>query len=99
MKKPKSKTSKKINTVVSADEIAEKAMRGDDISMHFSGKGRVVPPVQRVNVDFTRPMLDELDQTAEELNVSRQAVIKMFIRQSLDQHLIAKRGKDSRPNR
>jgi hypothetical protein len=32
-------------------------------------------PIQRVNVDFTVPMLQELDQAAAERNVSRQAVI------------------------
>lgn len=97
MKNTKSKGKKA--KVVSADEIAEKAMHGDDISMYFSGKGKMMSGVQRVNVDFTRPMLAELDQTAEELNVSRQAVIKLFIRQSLDQHLLAKGAKGLRPER
>lgn len=85
--------------LITADEIAEKAMRGEDISMHFSGNGKMMPGVQRVNVDFTKPMLAELDQTANELNVSRQAVIKLFIRQSLDQHLLAKNAKGLRPER
>ncbi len=93
--KPKTRTTK----TISADEIAEKAMRDEDISMHFSGKGKMMPGIQRVNVDFTRRMLDELDQTAGELNVSRQAVIKLFIRQSLDQHLLAKGAKGHRPER
>ena len=41
-------------------------------------------PIQRVNVDFTAPMLAELDRIAESLNVSRQAVIKSLLRQALD---------------
>ena len=49
----------------------------------------MVGPVQRVNVDFTLPMLVELDKAAEDLNVSRQAVIKTLLRQSLDQHYLA----------
>ena len=97
MKNTKSKGKK--TKAISADEIAEKAMRGDDISMHFSGNGKMMSGVQRVNVDFTKPMLAELDQTADELNVSRQAVIKLFIRQSLDQHLLAKGAKGHRPER
>ena len=36
-------------------------------------------------------MLQELDQLAAELNVSRQAVIKSYLRQALDQHRLAKR--------
>ena len=49
----------------------------------------MMQPIQRVNVDFASRMLAELDQAAEELNVSRQAVIKTFIRQALDQHYLA----------
>ncbi len=46
-------------------------------------------PIQRVNVDFTSDMLNELDDAANILNVSRQAVIKSLLRQSLDQHYLA----------
>jgi metal-responsive CopG/Arc/MetJ family transcriptional regulator len=49
----------------------------------------MIRPIQRVNVDFTASMLLELDQAAAELNVSRQAVIKAFVRQALDQHHLA----------
>ncbi len=41
------------------------------------------------NVDFTVDMLLELDAIACEMNISRQAVIKTYLRQSLDQHYIA----------
>jgi metal-responsive CopG/Arc/MetJ family transcriptional regulator len=41
-------------------------------------------PIQRVNVDFASPMLNELDNAAKELNISRQAVIKTLVRQALD---------------
>ena len=34
-------------------------------------------------------MLDELDNAAKELNISRQAVIKTLIRKALDQHYLA----------
>jgi hypothetical protein len=33
-------------------------------------------------------MLKELDDRGSELNISRQAVIKMFLRQVLDQHYL-----------
>jgi hypothetical protein len=46
---------------VSADEIAEKASRGENISTYFTGKFTVVRPL-RVNVDLTQGMLRELDQ-------------------------------------
>ena len=79
------------NKKPTADEIAEMAMSGKDISAYFSNKGQMRPPVQRVNVDFTVDMLQELDEFARELNISRQAVIKSSLRQILDQHHLAKK--------
>ncbi len=79
------------NKKPSADEIAEMAMSGKDISSYFSNKGKIKLPVQRVNVDFTVDMLQELDEFAGELNISRQAVIKSSLRQILDQHNLAKK--------
>jgi hypothetical protein len=73
-----------------ADEIAEMAERGEDISKYFSNKGKMRYPTQRVNVDFAIKMLGELDTIASELNISRQAVIKTYLRQALDQHYLAK---------
>ncbi|MBI5881976.1 MAG: hypothetical protein HZB91_02595 [Elusimicrobia bacterium] len=40
--------------------------------------------VQRVNVDFPSWMVEMLDQEAVKMNVSRQAIIKMWIRERLD---------------
>ena len=82
-----SKTAKKKKPT--AEEIAEMAMSGKDISRYFTNKGEMRPPVKRVNVDFTLDMLKELDALAKELNISRQAVIKTYLRQALDQHYIA----------
>jgi hypothetical protein len=69
-----------------AESIARMADEGKDVSRFFTNSGRMVAPVQRVNVDFTAPMLEELDRQAQELNISRQAVIKSLLRQGLDQH-------------
>ena len=67
----------------SADEIAEKASRGEDISAYFTNKFTVFRPIQRVHVDMTRGMLRELDERAARLNVSRQAVIKSLLDRAL----------------
>jgi hypothetical protein len=80
---------------VSAEAIARLADKGKDVSQFFKGKGRMVQPIQRVNVDVTASMLEELDRAAQELNVSRQAVIKTLVRQALDQHYLAQRAKRS----
>ncbi len=81
------KKTRKPRGPVSADAIARLADQGKDISRFFKGQGRMVQPIQRVNVDVTASMLEELDKAAQDLNVSRQAVIKTMVRQALDQHI------------
>lgn len=74
----------------SAEAIARLADQGKDVSRFFTNAGRRMEPIQRVNVDFTATMLQELEHAARELNISRQAVIKTLIRQALDQHYLAR---------
>ena len=76
------KTSRKTRT---ADEIAEMASRGEDISAHFTNKFTVVRPVRRVNIDLTLGMLRNLDERAARLNISRQAVIKTLLGRALNE--------------
>jgi hypothetical protein len=83
---------------VSAEAIARLADQGKDVSHFFSGQGRMIQPIQRVNVDVTAAMLEELDKAAEDLNVSRQAVIKTLVRQALDRHYLAQRARRPQPS-
>ena len=87
---PKTLESRKPPT---ADEIADMADRGEDISRFFTNTGKMMPPIQRVNVDFAQPMLEELDEEARQLNISRQAVIKTLLRHALDQKHVARRAR------
>ena len=87
------KKARKSAKPASADAIARLAERGKDISHFFKGQVRMVQPIQRVNVDVTASMLEELDQAAQDLNVSRQAVIKTMVRHALDQHYLAQRAR------
>jgi Ribbon-helix-helix protein, copG family len=89
---------KRTRKPVTAEAIARLADQGKDISRFFRGQGRLVQPIQRVNVDLTAAMLEELDRAAQDLNVSRQAVIKTLVRQALDQHYLAQRARQSQPN-
>jgi hypothetical protein len=91
------------------EEIEEKAMRGEDVTQHFTemggrpgyeelrrkGKPLESPSlrIQKVNIDLGEVMLGELDNLAETLNISRQAVIKMMLRQGLDNHFLAREAK------
>jgi hypothetical protein len=70
---------------VSAESIARRADKGKDVSRFFTNSGEMRKPIQRVNVDFSASMLEELESAARDLNISRQAVIKTLVRQGLDQ--------------
>jgi len=87
------KKTRKSAKPVSADAIARLADLGKDVSHFFKGQGRMVQPIQRVNVDVTASMLAELDKAAQDLNVSRQAVIKTLVRQALDHHYLAQQAR------
>jgi hypothetical protein len=83
------KSTRKQKRAVSAESIARLADKRKDVSRFFTNAGQMMSPIKRVNVDFASPMLDELDNAAKELNISRQAVIKTLIRQALDHHYLA----------
>jgi hypothetical protein len=87
------KNTRKHKRPVSADSIARLADKGQDVSRFFTNRGKMMPPIQRVNVDFSAPMLEELDRAAKGMNISRQAVIKTLIRHALDQHYLAQNGR------
>ncbi len=72
-------------TTRTADEIAEMASRGEDVSAYFTNKFTVVRPVRRINVDLAQGMLRELDERAARLNISRQAVIKTLLDRALNE--------------
>jgi len=72
------------------------AERGEDISRYFTNTGKIKYPVKRVNVDFSVLMLKELDEIASELHVSRQALIKTYLHQALDNHYSAQQHRVER---
>jgi len=83
----------KSKRAVSAEAIARLADAGKDVSSYFTNKGTMMPPIQSVDVDFNQDMLNELDEAARALNVSRQAMIRLLIRQGLDQHYLAQKAR------
>lgn len=80
-----------------ADEIAEMASRGEDVSRYFTNKFTVVRPVRRVNIDLTEGMLRELDARAARLNISRQAVIKTLLAQALHEERALQQERSPKP--
>ncbi|MGH9930197.1 MAG: CopG family transcriptional regulator [Pyrinomonadaceae bacterium] len=77
----------------SAESIARLADNGQDISSYFTNKGKMMPPLGSVGIDLNDEMIEELDEAARRLNVSRQALIKRFIRSGLEQHSLAQKAR------
>jgi Ribbon-helix-helix protein, copG family len=85
---------------ISTEDLEQKIAAGEEvIDRYFStphiGTPRPMtsrrrPDLATTSLDLPNPMLDELDQMAHELKISRQAVIKMMLRRALDEHHLAK---------
>jgi hypothetical protein len=56
------KSTRETKKAPSAEFIAQMAGRGEDVSRFFTNRGKMMRPIQGVNVDFTASMLRELDQ-------------------------------------
>jgi hypothetical protein len=83
------KRASKTKRPVSAESVARLADARSDVSSYFTNKGKMMPPLESVWIDLNRDIIEELDEAARELNVSRQALIKLIIRHGLDQHYLA----------
>jgi hypothetical protein len=87
------KRTSKTKRPVSAESIARLADNGEDISAYFTNKGKMMPPLDNLGVDLNKDMIEELNEAARRLNVSRQALLKRFIRRGLDQHYLAQKSR------
>ena len=68
---------KKITTA----EFDAKFERGENITEHMD----LAHAVKRVNVDFPAWSIGELDKEADRLGIARQALIKLWVIEKLDQ--------------
>ena len=71
--------------IASAESVARKADKGEDISSYFSNNGKMMPPLDGPGIALNGALLEEVDQAARRLEISRQALIKRFIRRGLDE--------------
>jgi len=71
------------------EALERKFDAGEDVLEYFdlSTLKRPGLEVKRVNVDFPQWMVDALDREAQRLGIHRQAVIKTWIAQHLDQQV------------
>ncbi len=88
---------------ISIEEIEQKIAAGEEvIDRYFDSTTTKVgicrqmtsrrrQDLETTNLEIPSPMLAELDKMAKELNISRQAVIKMMLSRALDEHHLAKK--------
>lgn len=68
---------------IAAHEFDRKFDKGEDVSDYLSFEDAVV--VKRINLDMPQWLLDDLDREALKLNVSRQAIIKIWLSEKIDE--------------
>ena len=71
---------------IKAKDLDKAFDRGDDISefLDTSKSKRINHEVRRVNIDFPHWVVTDLDREATRLGVTRQALVKMWIAEKLD---------------
>jgi len=84
------KTSKPKRTA-SAESIARKADRGENISSYFTNKGKMMPPLDIDGIDLNPEIIERLDAAARKLKITRQALIMQFIRQGLQEQNLSQK--------
>ena len=70
-----------------ASELDEKFDAEEDITAHLelSRARRPTQEAKRVNVDFPLWMVEQLDKESRRLGVARQALIKLWVAERLEQ--------------
>jgi len=71
------KSNKSNKKAISAKEFDSKFDDNVDVSEYLNFEEAIV--VKRINLDLPKWLLDALDKEALKLNVSRQAIIKMWL--------------------
>lgn len=79
------KSSKKKKTIT-AKEFDEKFDRGEDVMEYMDlSTLKLNHPIQRINVDIPKEMLQKVDTEAARIGVPRTSLIKMWIAEHIRQ--------------
>ena len=78
----------------SAESIARKADKGENISSYFTNKGKMMPPLDIDGIDLNPEIIERLDAAARKLKITRQALIKQFIRRGLDEQNLSQKQRN-----
>jgi hypothetical protein len=79
---------------ISSEEFDSKFDNGEDMTpyLDYSKIRRPGQEIRRVNVDFPAWMVGALDREARHLGITRQAVIKVWIGERLEQRAVVEKG-------
>ena len=71
---------------ITTKEFDQEFDDGKDISKHLkkSSLKKVNQKIKRVNIDFPSWVIDNLDQEANRLGITRQALVKFWIVEKID---------------
>ena len=86
----KNSSKKKKVPKITTEEFDRKFDAGEDITDYLDWDTARVVIIKRVNIDFPGWMVKLLDREAKKLNISRQAVVKMWIHDRLTSRRTAK---------
>ena len=80
---------------ISADEIADLASKGEDITGFMSNMKKGfnedrINKVRRTSLDLGSDLMMDLDMISNELNVSRQALIKVIMNEYVIRYKLSK---------
>jgi hypothetical protein len=78
---------------LAAESVARMADKGEDVSRFFTNEGRMERRPHTVEVEFPPELLSEIDATAAELQLSREAVVRVLVRQALDAYYLARKAR------
>ncbi|HCU24098.1 MAG TPA: CopG family transcriptional regulator [Deltaproteobacteria bacterium] len=65
-------------------EEMDKALESADLSQAFRDKGVIREPrLRKINLDFPESVIEQIDQIARKIGVSRQPLLKIWIHERL----------------
>ena len=80
---------RKFKKIISAKQFDQEFDKGHEVTKYMDLKSiKVHYPVQRINVDIPKEMLQKVDHEAARVGVPRTSLLKIWIAERL-QHLIA----------
>ena len=83
------KKTSKTKRVPSAESIARKADKGENISSYFTNKGKMMEPLDIDGSELNPEIVEQLDAAARKLKISRQALIKQFVLRGLSEQSLS----------